>query len=259
MSEPLNPYAAPQSLEETPLRPGSGLVASRPYVSARFKTGVVVWASAATILCQIVVIGSFLMQLYMLYAARGGTGLDPDVATSNDLRQQVLVGCLTVAAVTCLIALWVWVYATHANLSALGASSLEFSSGWAVGWFFVPIANLVKPYQAVHEIWEESQPNPLLGRALIGAQLVGWWWGLRIVSAISERVLSKFGEHADTIDSLIFVSWTAIMLTLLIDTPLEICQILMVRRVQKFQDERYELIAAQQARLPAMGDNPFAI
>ena len=53
----------------------------------------------------------------------------------------------------------VWIRRANVNADALVASGMEFTPGWAVGWFFVPFANLYKPYQAMAEIYRASDPN----------------------------------------------------------------------------------------------------
>lgn len=259
MTEPLNPYAPPQALEQPQQRLDGSWTIQRPYQSARTFTTVVVCASAIDVVLHIGLIVSFCMQLSILYPAQGGIGIDPNVANSNDTRHHIVTAFEVLAMLITFVVLLMWVYRTHANLFPLGASPLEFSSGWAVGWFFVPIANLVKPYQAASEIWSNSQPNRLLGQVEIGTQLVGWWWGLRIISGIAGRVLTTVSNHADTAESLIAVSWAAIILTALVNVPLAVCQIFLVRRVQQFQDERHALVTAQLASSPVTGDNPFAI
>lgn len=37
-----------------------------------------------------------------------------------------------------------WIYRAHANLFAAGYQGLEYTPGWSVGWFFVPIASLFR-------------------------------------------------------------------------------------------------------------------
>jgi len=261
MNEPINPYAPPQALEPLQQRPAPGgqITYARPYQSARGKTTALVYTSSIAIVLQLVMIVSFGMQLSMLYGAQSGAGLDQANANANDMRQLIITGVLVLCVLTSMIMLFVWVYSTHANLPSLGATNLDFSSGWAVGWFFVPIMNLFKPYQVVSEIWHMSQPNPLLGREPTGATLIGWWWGLRICSHIAEQGLKAFARNADTVDLLIAVSWIAIVGTILIDIPMVICQIFMARTVQRFQDERYELVTAQHVASPSIpGANPFA-
>lgn len=56
---------------------------------------------------------------------------------------------LRVATITFFL---IWEYRAFNNLSVLRARNLEFSPGWAVGWWFVPFANLVKPFQVVREL-----------------------------------------------------------------------------------------------------------
>ena len=49
-----------------------------------------------------------------------------------------------------------WIYRAHANLRDRDLDGLEFSPGWAIGWFAVPIANLFKPFQAMRELYSRS-------------------------------------------------------------------------------------------------------
>jgi hypothetical protein len=53
----------------------------------------------------------------------------------------------------------IWVRRANMNADALVPSGMEFTPGWAVGWFFVPFANLFKPYQVVSEIYRASNPD----------------------------------------------------------------------------------------------------
>lgn len=90
----------------------------------------------------------------------------------------------------------IWLHRAFNNLSALRAGNLEFSPGWAVGWWFVPFANLVKPYQVMSELWNESDPDfdpdgSFLSSAVGAPPLVGWWWALFIVSNILLQVADK--------------------------------------------------------------------
>ena len=66
------------------------------------------------------------------------------------------------------IAWCVWQHRAHANLWAFARSGLRFTPGWAVGWWFVPIASLWKPFEAVRELWKASDPgsDPLSWRSV---------------------------------------------------------------------------------------------
>jgi hypothetical protein len=75
-----------------------------------------------------------------------------------------------------------WFHRTYRNAAVLGAGDLQFSAGWAVGWWFVPIACFSMPYRAAVEIWKVSSPR---APATTGGQamradssptLITVWW-----------------------------------------------------------------------------------
>ena len=73
------------------------------------------------------------------------------------------------------------------NLRAFGRSDLRFTPGWAVGWWFVPIASLWMPFQTVRELWKASDParDSLGWRSIRTWRLLGWWWACWIASAVA--------------------------------------------------------------------------
>jgi hypothetical protein len=88
------------------------------------------------------------------------------------LRMPILLACWIVVGM--------WIYRTNANAHAMGGD-VSITPGWAVGWFAVPFASLILPYQGVSETWLASHEMAGLdGEA--GLPLVRWWWGLWLVS-----------------------------------------------------------------------------
>lgn len=87
----------------------------------------------------------------------------------------------------------VWEYRAFSNLSPLKARNLEFSPGWAVGWWFIPFANLLKPFQAVKELWRESDPDfdedlGFMATGQASEAIFGFWWGTWIIGNIILRI-----------------------------------------------------------------------
>lgn len=87
----------------------------------------------------------------------------------------------------------IWEYQSFKNLSALKAPNLEFSPGWAVGWWFVPLANLVKPFQAIRELWNESDPDfdeeTVFNYSSAGTPaLIIFWWIAFLLSNIANSI-----------------------------------------------------------------------
>ncbi|MGH7746783.1 MAG: DUF4328 domain-containing protein, partial [Candidatus Dormibacteria bacterium] len=56
----------------------------------------------------------------------------------------------------CAAVFLLWLYRAVSNGPALGAGGLRFSPRWAIGWWFVPIAFLVRPFQAIMEAWRSA-------------------------------------------------------------------------------------------------------
>lgn len=93
----------------------------------------------------------------------------------------------------------IWLHRAYSNLPALKAQHLEFSPGWAVGWWFIPFANLVKPFQAMRELYNESDPDfdPNLGflSSSSGAPVsMVFWWACWIIGNILSNISSKFDD-----------------------------------------------------------------
>ncbi len=81
----------------------------------------------------------------------------------------------------------IWFHRCYRNLSALYVDGNSYSTGWAVGGWFIPFFNLVRPYQVAREMWDASNPDVnesegprgwLLKRS---AQLIQIWWALHVI------------------------------------------------------------------------------
>lgn len=69
-----------------------------------------------------------------------------------------------------------WTYQAYKNLAALGHSQLDAKPIWAALCWFVPLMNLICPYQVVRELWCRSEPLIALTEARRSAPLVLGWW-----------------------------------------------------------------------------------
>lgn len=101
-----------------------------------------------------------------------------------------------------------WMRRAYYNLEVLGAPT-EFSDGWAVGAWFIPLLNLVRPYQIMRELirkyertlGEEEVQKAIIDREgeafhfprLPNAELVVWWitW---ISTFVIGRIILVFND-----------------------------------------------------------------
>jgi hypothetical protein len=68
-----------------------------------------------------------------------------------------------------------WQYRAHANLYAFTVPELEYRPRRAVIWWFVPVANLWRPFEALRELWKASGPQVRWWERTTW-RLIGWWW-----------------------------------------------------------------------------------
>ena len=130
------------------------------------------------------------------------------------------------------IAVGLWTYRANANAHAL-SGEMTISPGWAVGWHFVPIANLFKPFQAMKETWMASHYRGDW-HSLPTPPLMFWWWTLWIVTNILSNasfqmaIRSPSGTVADPV---VFLD----VLVSVLNVPLCLILIGLMRRVAKAQ------------------------
>jgi hypothetical protein len=108
-----------------------------------------------------------------------------DIETETpDIRSMVAVIVMIITLIimivtTVLVAMWI--YRAHAILKFTRAEGPTMDPTWAVGWYFIPIANLFKPYDAMRQLWTRSGTDAVTGQ---GRGILNVWWGSWIVASI---------------------------------------------------------------------------
>ena len=153
-----------------------------------------------------------------------------------------LVGSLSfvVAYVLGVIFWMMWVHRTYRNLPALGAEGLNYSAGWAVGYYFIPILNLFRPFQVMRETWRASDPQHRGGLSwqLIAAPAVlGIWWAMHLISNVLNQISFRISLRSEDVEVLLPLAWLDLGL-LGFDIALMLVEIWIVRRLTDLQQER---------------------
>jgi hypothetical protein len=116
-----------------------------------------------------------------------------------------LISGIQGAALICTgIAFVAWFFRAYQNVERLGARDLRIKHGWAIGSWFVPILNLIRPKQIMNDIWRASDP------ALPAGEARGWqhaavpgllhgWWAVCLVAASAGNVAAQMIENSATI------------------------------------------------------------
>ncbi|MEM6552922.1 MAG: DUF4328 domain-containing protein [Planctomycetota bacterium] len=159
------------------------------------------------------VIGLYAVATLLLMAAVGldltATVMHPQ--TWNDPYAPVSESEAQIAAAmvgVSLLGLGVWVLALIVFLRffhritktthEFAAEIVETSPGWAVGWWFVPIANLWKPYGVIKRLFTANDPATLAGeRGIPPVALIGWYWAVWIISSVLSQATFRMTQSPD--------------------------------------------------------------
>ena len=192
----------------------------------------------ANIVVAVISIWSGLEELDLLTRVRDGHSFSEVEAESSDLRQTLLSGIYFVIWIVTFVMYFRWVHQSNRNARFLAGNNLHFTPGWAVGWHFVPIVGLWKPYQALRELFQASHPD--FGNEWSKAPypwVVAFWWVLFVVSAALGQVLFRAGLRAETLDEIIESSrW--MLASDIVDIPLSLCGLLMVGTLASLQSAK---------------------
>ena len=118
----------------------------------------------AILLVDLVAVWSSQAEYNLLERIDAGELVTDTEANRNDNRQAVVGVSQFALYVACIVFFIAWFRQAYRNIEALGAASLRHSHGWAIGSWFVPFLNLVRPKQIANDVWRGSDPDVPLER-----------------------------------------------------------------------------------------------
>lgn len=135
-----------------------------------------------------------------------------------------------VSFLACLVFVGRWIYVSSANAHVF-SDAMAITPGWAVGWLFVPLANLVMPYQAMRETWRESH-EAAGSLDEMDRPVVGWWWGLWLATNFLGNLSVMFGGGtAEPLEGAVYVD----LLASLLNVALCLVLVYMIKRLSRTQ------------------------
>jgi|GEM_PF-1955869 len=128
-----------------------------------------------------------------LSKATGGLGAPHPEVLEIDAQTVLIRLALFLVVLLTAVSFLAWIYRAHKNLKALGATDLKYSPGWAIGGFFIPFLNIVRPYQVVSEIWRASRGETRWSDSAgwIYAEtpiFIAVWWGTWLTLGILDSL-----------------------------------------------------------------------
>lgn len=144
---------------------------------------------------------------------------------------------IALAQLLTLIICWLvvgrWIYRASVNAHGL-SDEMSISPGWAVGWYFIPIMSLFKPFQAMKEIWFASHESTG-GYEERAPAVMSLWWGLWILTNALGWMSFQLGrdgigEGGDVVR----------LVTALLNVPLCFALVSMMREIDGSQAATYQ-------------------
>lgn len=160
-------------------------VSTGEFRSAQTRAKWTVWLLGIIAVLSVLQFSFRLMELNLLQRRERGEVVTLAEAQASDARVTAMDIASFVVGIGAILAWLMWQHRSQANVRALGAGDLKFTPGWAVGWWFIPFANVVQPFRAMRELWKASDPDAgavdWKGRPSTPL-LPAWWtgWLLRL-------------------------------------------------------------------------------
>lgn len=251
--------AAEPLMEARPLPPAdlgympTGKAYTPPFASGHGRALAVVVLLVSCIVTDVISAGSSFLQIQLL----SRPSFTQHETELNDLREACVGLLVFVTYLATVIMYLVWLHRASRNLGALGVPNQRFSPGWAVGYWFIPFVNLVRPYQVVKEIWQGSEPPAEVDSTTIvprrSSALIGWWWAMWLLSGAFGQLVVRLGLRAETSDEWITLSWCSIIACAL-DVLAALLCLRIVQTIDRWQEVKNEFFHAS-ARAP--GPSPL--
>lgn len=177
-------------------------------------------------------------QMGLLSQIIGGAEVPEATLELSDTRLGSLGIAIMVVWFSVMVLFLRWTYVTKVNAIALGARDMKHSPGWSVGYYFIPILNLFRPYQALKETFQASHPGfkenwqeaPTPG-------ILPVWWTLWLLSSVASRLAMRTSMNAETVEELLEAARIDLWSTLLA-LPLTIVVLLIVTTLTSWQSAK---------------------
>lgn len=170
-----------------------------------------------------------------------GAATVEDLGTLDRISQATAIPMVVVNLLT-IVLVARWIYRVNKNAHAI-STGMTMTPGWNVGFFFIPIANLWKPFEGIREAWRAS----VSPQDPYAASVPGWltlWWISWLLSSFLSNASFRLGLNAKTLEQIVFSQWFDMICTP-IDLLTGLLLLRLVGRLSRIQHEANDAEAHQ--------------
>jgi uncharacterized protein DUF4328 len=175
-------------------------------------------------------------QLNTLGQVAAGVKLPKGAEDESQIREALVLVLHGIVFIGTMVAWLIWQYRAYANLRLVGSRQTEYTPGWSVGYWFIPIVNLVRPYQITKELSQRSEShNDRDQISESGTPLLGGWWASYLLGSMALRVYSGLLDGATSTADLVAATQAGLVshVVMLVSG---ILAVLVIRRIVRLQE-----------------------
>ncbi|MFJ8011250.1 DUF4328 domain-containing protein [Streptomyces sp. NPDC096339] len=193
------------------------------------------WLLGAAAVAHLFSAGAGAYERSWLQGFAGNTHFD-DLEFGVSPALTILAGLLQLLTVLPTVVVFIiWFHRVRSNGGIFRPDAFTLGSGWAIGAWFVPVANLFLPCRIALQTWRAStQRGPDGSDRTEPATLPASWWVVWVLAAIAGRVFSRIYMEADTVDELLAAGLLGVAADL-VTVIAGVLAILFVRRLTAMQ------------------------
>lgn len=227
------------------------MIINEKYISLNSKTTWLISLLSFTILVSIIAMIADISQMNLIQRAIDGHSISEIDAAENDSRVQTIAIFQIFVFITTAIFFLIWKNQAYKNLDPLNATEREYSSGWAVGAYFVPFLNLFRPFQIMREIWKGSDPNfinnsninNISWKVAPSNTILPLWWTFFLIDSFFGNLSFRMSNQMNTIQQIQNYS-TVTLISDIIGIPSAIILIILAKNLNKRQEEKYKKLVS---------------
>ncbi|MFC8423226.1 DUF4328 domain-containing protein [Streptomyces sp. NPDC057236] len=100
----------------------------------------------------------------------------------------------------CAVLFITWFFQMRRRTELLAPNWFRKGPGWAIGAWFIPVANLWLPYRIAADMWNACAPLPTEGKShRLPMWPVNLWWGLFVGTTLLSRYAAARFDMADSL------------------------------------------------------------
>ncbi len=194
----------------------------------------------AQILIAVISIISGYLEYQLLSDYQNGFYTSQELALADgeasDQRQGIVGILYLVVFVVSGFLILKWIYRANYNARQLGAENMKFTPGSSIGYHFIPILALWKPYQAMKEIWKASK-SPSDWTFQKTSAILPIWWTIWVISNVLGYAIFKLAMHVEELPELINLNLIT-QVSNILSIPLALVFLEIINNIYKMQSRQ---------------------